>query len=543
MSHRGLLVTATCRRSAVVNLLGLLCTAWVLVYCSGGNDAGETLDAGGNGGGTTDAGGAGGDAATLDGGLGTSPHDPIDLGPAPVSTSGTAMSGSTLYYRVEVQPGSVYDIELTDLIDDVNLAVAKSPGSFPTGACSSAGPGKSREHCFVTVAQGTEAAYLWIAVSATAAPDPATFVLHVDEMKSQGTKGAPLKLGAPPVLEHDGSVLTDAPSWYEVPVTPGKTYWALMSKWRYSGSSQIGMGVFEPDATLSPDLSLCGGKAATASSFDYRLCGFQPTTDRVHVTVGALDPIGSKYMLSLTETSSEGTQTAPVDLAPAPMNYQGRVGIGASYYRVPVSSGTRYLIDLRRVLTDARLRVFDAAAGSLDTPLCLIDAGPSHADPFCDAVAPSTLLLIEVSQPTDGTPFVIGVHPFANGLVPPHRYPAEGGPSTPVSLGSAPVLGRYSTVDSKASYYVVTAPAGSSHKVRLYDANSDVDLYVYADKALDKRLCASTKWDLGPDECVATVPAGGALYVRVGGAWTTNGGSWGQSANATVGAAFTLGVE
>lgn len=409
------------------------------------------------------------------------------------------------YYKVDpVTAGTAYSVRLSDLTDDVDLYVYDNDGSYGTTAkCQSTLSGTQAEACSL-IASGPA---LYIATDGFNTTGGYSIVVDpLPTLEPEGLSTAPVNITNS--LPYSGMVNTSE-SYYIANVTQGQTY-AISITGLTDDADLYVYGADSTFSTVACQYTLFGPAGET--------CVVAAEGPGMYLMVdGQFTSLGALFTLDLavSPNAAEGDALAPLAISALP--HSGTVDNSRSYYSIPVTQDSTYIVSLSGLSADADLYVYDN-----DSTFSTVDCQSSSLgtdSEACSFTAAGTTLYVMVDgqYALGGTSFELDV-----ALSP---YPAEGTALAPLTLASLPHSG---TVDTTESYYSITVTSGLSYDISLTGLTGDVDLYVYTDQ-FSTLGCSSFNLDLADEVCSVT-PTTTQLFIKADGQWSR------------IGAGFSLGA-
>lgn len=303
---------------------------------------------------------------------------PISLGGAPSTpVFGTVREAGESVYQVAVSPGKDYRTKLTDWTDGgatlSRLYLEVYDGSTITGSplCSDFGgnAGTDHEHRLriIHCLAKPKSNVLTIVAREVSYGKGATYDIAVEEALTEGASGAPVVI-AGDALVYDGEVTASQPfnagySYYQLSVTPNTNYLVdlrgmhqqldlvITDNNSFTTSSCNSRQSSLIDESCLVNSGQAGTIYALVHSWDYITDTF--ILSAMPVPVGAIAP--ARY-------PDEGSAGTPIAIGGLPVsNRLSTVGIGDSYYSVPVVPGTTMRVSATKMNVDVDIHIYSDA--------------------------------------------------------------------------------------------------------------------------------------------------------------------------------------
>lgn len=304
---------------------------------------------------------------------------PINLGRAPSApTFGTVREAGESVYQVEVTPGKDYRTKLTDWADGgatlSRLYLEVYDGGTIAGSplCADFGgnAGTDHEHRLRIVhclAKPTSN-FLTIVTRETQYGKGATYDITVEEARTEGSAGAPVDIVGDALVYH-GEVTAqrafdDGYSYYQLSVTPNTNYLVDLR-----GMHQ------ELDLVIHNDNSFTSSSCNSRqfNLVDESCLVNSGPSGKIYALVHSWDYITDTFILSAMPAPTgaveparypdEGSAETPVEVGPGlPVsNRLSTVGLGDSYYSVPVTQGAAVRVSVTDMNVDVDIHVYSDA--------------------------------------------------------------------------------------------------------------------------------------------------------------------------------------
>lgn len=443
-----------------------------------------------------------------------------------IGTPHTAqVDGSSSYYSFASTPGLSYRITLTGQDNLSSLLIFDGDSGYSqmqwkawpatySSDCWSNNAGIADELCLLEPAGLDGVTY--VEVDGYWDSYGTSYIILVEQIvySAEGTD-IPLPVGAAPA-SHRGQVGT-TDSFYQATVEPGATYNIGLTE----VAGDVDLYVYD-DAAMTT--LLCSSVTAGLVNESCRLVSTPVSGSVMYVKVVSNIASGAAFTLNVDRSyNDEGSISTPVDLV-MDVPYGGQVSDtsfmpGWSYYRVPVTPGKMYQLNLSNQSANTYVMVLDGDA-TFDlrgARACEISGTSAVSCTPFEAQSSMFYILASSTGSTYGAAFTLEVGDVT-------AYVSEG-VGTPINIGMTPVVSFAGQVDTTESHYMMSlATVGPQYRFDMLSNGGEADLYVYTDVAMTNLLCSSVAAGAS-ESCIAT-PTVDTLYIKVDGSTGTFGAQY-----------------
>ena len=385
----------------------------------------------------------------------------------------------TSYYVAEVTPDAAYQVELTDLSDDVDVYVYEDENYDYQTASSDR---ESTESESLTVR--ASGAYLYIAADGSYTDEGASFTLIVSEF-------AVTRETTP----YAGSVDTGM-GHYSVDVVPGELYEISLTDL----TDDADLFVYNNDGSFS-----YAAVSSEADGVSPEFVVVQSLGDVMYIGIdGSYSTDGTPFTLDVVKV-----ETVPITTFP----YVGTVDGNRMYYAVAVEYGVTYEITLVDLSDDVDLYVYGEP--DVGVPSTSMREGTEQEAVIFTPYQSVVYVAVDGTAAAGQARFTMGLEEFEGG------FESEGSVEfpIPVSVGE-PYRGQ---VGLGKSYYVVDVEANVAYSVSIEQMGDDADLYWYDEDSLYETSVDSSEAEGLIDEYLSVQSSGDVMYISVDGSYTENG--------------------
>ena len=311
-------------------------------------------------------------------------NSPVNLGSIPTNPKfATVLESGESVYRVAVTAGNYYRVILTDWRDSdaalsrLNLYVFDGDYTNINGAnqlCSDYGGNSNVDHqhrlsIIHCLAKPASSAYLTIVTQETQYGKGASYNIVVEEALIEGTQSTPMNITGDALVYH-GEVTADPDtvdrgySYYKLSMTPNTDYLVDLRGMHEELDLIIADSTFTSAVCNSRELNLIDESCVVNSG----------SSGAIYALVESGSKVTDQFILSAVPKpasvvaparySDEGVAGAPLDIGPVlPItNRLSTVGVGISYYSIPVSAGSNMQISATGMNVDVDLYIYSDAA-------------------------------------------------------------------------------------------------------------------------------------------------------------------------------------